>query len=151
MAEEISKTAPTELPAVAKSVFVPCKKCGEDRYHTVLAHPTPTSAKMKCEVCGASKTMKFGGAPKKAKATSTGAKKTTRTRVNKADEHKAEYEKLINNVEDNAVKYDMKGAFEANQKLNHPKFGVGVVRTIFADKIEVVFQDEVRNLVHNRV
>ena len=140
MAEEL-------LPPVAKSVFVPCKKCGEDRYHTVLAHPTSTSAKMKCEVCGATKTQKFGTTAKKAKAP---GEKKTRSRVNKADEHKAEYEKLLGAIDADAIKYNMKTAFEQNQKLNHPKFGVGVIRTIFPDKIEVVFADEVRNLVHNR-
>lgn len=142
MAEEL-------LPPVAKSIFVPCKKCGEDRYHTVLAHPTSTSAKMKCEVCGATKTQKFGTAAKKAKV--PGEKRATRSRINKADEHKAEYEKLLAAVESDAVKYNMKTVFEPNQKLNHPKFGVGVIRTIFPEKIEVVFADEVRNLVHNRV
>lgn len=142
MAEE------NELPAVAKSVFIACKKCGEDRYHTVVAHTSSTSAKVKCEVCGAQKTHKFVTKAKKAKA--PGAPKVSRARANKADEHKAEYEKMLAASEAAPVKYDMKTLFEANQKLNHPKFGVGVIRMSLPDKIEVVFSDEVRNLVHNR-
>ena len=55
------------LPAVAKSIFVPCKKCAEDRYHTVIAHTSSTSAKLKCEVCGSSKAFKIGGKAKTTK------------------------------------------------------------------------------------
>lgn len=138
--------AETELPAVAKSVFLQCKKCGEERYHTVLAHTSSTSAKVKCEVCGAQKTHKFISTAKK----KTGGR-VTKPRVSKADEHRAEYEKMLAQVEGSAAqKYDMKLSFAINQKLNHPKFGVGVIRNSLPDKIEVVFADEVRNLVHNR-
>lgn len=138
------------LPPVAKSVFIACKKCGEDRYHTVVAHTSATSAKVKCEVCGAQKTHKFVTTAKKAKAPGEKTTRVSRARANKADEHKAEYEKMLSAVDGPAVKYDMKTLFETNQKLNHPKFGVGVIRMSLPDKIEVVFQDEVRNLVHNR-
>lgn len=138
--------AETELPAVAKSVFLQCKKCGEERYHTVLAHTSSTSAKVKCEVCGAQKTHKFISTAKK----KTGGR-VAKPRVSKADEHRAEYEKMLAQVEGSAAqKYDMKLSFDINQKLNHPKFGVGVIRNSLPDKIEVVFADEVRNLVHNR-
>jgi hypothetical protein len=37
-----------------------------------------------------------------------------------------------------------------NQKLEHPKFGIGFVKAVLPEKIEVVFSDEIRSLVHNR-
>lgn len=145
------------LPAVAKSIFVDCKKCGEERYHTVIAHTTSTSAKLKCEVCGASKTYKVGGAAKKAKAPKVakvpGAAKAAReasAKAAKSTAHRSEYEKLVSANEGDTHKYNMKGSFKANDKLEHPKFGLGVIRSSFVDKIEVVFEDEVRSLVHNR-
>lgn len=146
--------ADQELPAVAKSIFVACKKCGEDRYHTVIAHTTSTSAKLKCEVCGASKTMKVGGAAAKPKTAKVpGAAKAAReanVKAAKLTEHRAEYEKLIANSETSPVKYNMKGQFKTHDKVEHPKFGLGVIRLSLQDKIEVVFEDEVRSLVHNR-
>lgn len=139
--------ADNELPAVAKSVYVDCKKCGAERYHTVIAHTGESAAKLKCEVCGASKTQKFGAAAK-IKA----AKAARKPRATKASDHRAEYDKLIegSNGEQNVTRYDMKLSFQAHQKLQHPKFGIGVIRASHPDKIEVVFEDEVRNLVHNR-
>lgn len=134
----------TALPAVAKSVFTECKKCGAERYHTVLAHKSETSAKVKCEICGAQKTFTL---PKPGKAKKVGA----RTRVSaKKNSHNDEYQSLLTNTASDAVNYNMKAKFEVNQKLQHPKFGVGFIRTVFTDKIEVVFADEVKSLIHNR-
>ena len=50
---------PNELPAVARNIHLDCKKCGVERYHVVVAHTTATSAKVKCEVCGARRTYKL--------------------------------------------------------------------------------------------
>ena len=47
------------LPAVASNFHTDCKKCGQERYHRVLAHPTPTTAKLECEVCHSKKTYKL--------------------------------------------------------------------------------------------
>lgn len=145
--------AEQELPAVAKTVYLECKKCEAERYHVVLAHTSATAAKVKCEVCGSTKTYKLpsakkAAAPKAAKVAKPGAKPRA-TRVSKADEHRNEYEKLLAAPGD-AQKYNMKAAFKVNSKVDHPKFGVGIIRSALPDKIEVVFQDEVRNLVHNR-
>lgn len=144
----MAETNLTELPAVAKTIYLECKKCEAERYFKVLAHTSPTSAKVECEVCGSKKTYKLPTA-KKTAAKKTGTGKPRATRVSKVEEHKNEYEKLMNAAGD-TQKYNMKLKFETNAKLDHPKFGMGVVRSSLSDKIEVVFQDEVRNLVHNR-
>ena len=46
--------------------------------------------------------------------------------------------------------YNMKSKFDKNTKLQHPKFGMGFIKDAMSDKIEVVFEDEVRTLIHNR-
>ena len=145
----------TELPAVAKSFSTFCKKCDAERYHIVLSHSTATSAKLQCEICKAKSTYKLpkvkaapgtkrplAGAALKRKETSANAKKNA---------HSNEYSSLLSSVEKaDAHKYNMKNKFTANSKLEHPKFGLGFVRSAQPEKIEVVFQDEVRLLVHNR-
>ncbi len=145
---------PNQLPAVAKSFFTFCKKCAADRYHTVIAHTTATSAKLKCEICGASSTYKLpkpGAAAGGAKRALTGAaaKRKEQAATAKRNAHSEEYQKLLDNDGDTAS-YNMKAKFELNTKLKHPKFGMGVVKAVQSDKIEVVFEDEIRNLVHNR-
>jgi transcription elongation factor Elf1 len=131
------------LPAVAKSIFTACKKCGEDRYHTVIAHTSATAAKVKCEICGASKSFKTPSAK--------AAKKKPSTPRVKKNAHLDEYSAFMSSHSNkDSANYSMKGKFETNQKVQHPKFGLGFVRTSFTDKIEVVFEDEVRSLIHNR-
>lgn len=166
------------LPAVAKSFSTECKKCGTERYHKVLTHLTATSAKIECEICHSKKTFKVG-AEKKAKSSTakvagaakvpgapkvpgTSTSKTAgleRARANRkaaqADAllkaHASEYEKLVEEAGDvHPTGYTMKAKFKAQQLITHPKFGTGVVRMSLPEKIEVVFPDEVRFLVHNR-
>lgn len=151
--------ANTELPPVAKSFYTLCKKCEAERYHVVLAHTSERSAKIKCEVCGSQKSYTLPKAGAKSSAvtkSSTGAPKAPGRRGKNSEEsrraaHQAEYETLLQTYDANPTQsYNMKAKFEANHKLNHPKFGLGVIRISQPEKIEVVFQDEVRSLIHNR-
>lgn len=128
-----------ELPEVAKNIFIPCKKCEANRYHKVIAHKTEKSAKVECEVCGSKKTFSI----KKPKA----AKKVRKTRSRK----KPLYDVLLEEIgESAALNYNMKERFEEKVAIDHPKFGLGFVNESNAVKIQVVFSDETRDLVHNR-
>ena len=137
-------TSTQALPAVASRTYSDCKKCGVDRFHIVLAHPTDASAKLECEVCHAKKTMKLGA--KKAKA-KTGAKKVriSASKANRWEEVKAH----INEAK--KLSYNMKAKFNLHSTIDHPKFGIGVVTAIQAQSVEVVFADGTRSLVHNRL
>jgi hypothetical protein len=141
----------SQLPAVAKTVFTDCKKCGAERYHVVLAHKSATSAKVKCEICGSTKTYKLPteGAAKKRPLTGAAAKRKEQAATAKKNAHTDEYQNLMNSDVETAS-YSMKAKFTVNTKLKHPKFGMGFIRQVQPDKIEVVFEDEVRSLVHNR-
>ncbi|MGZ3772677.1 MAG: hypothetical protein ACXVCY_07425 [Pseudobdellovibrionaceae bacterium] len=140
------------LPPVAKSFFAFCKKCDADRYHVVLAHTSSTSAKIKCEICGSQKTYTLPKAQTRTGKPLTGAaaKKREQTMSSRKSSHRNEYEMLM--AEENAptATYNMKANFKKNTKLQHPKFGLGFIKDALPDKIEVVFEDEVRTLIHNR-
>lgn len=143
----------TTLPAVAKSIFVFCKKCDADRYHVVLAHTSATSAKIKCEICGSQKAFSLPKASSKTGKPLSGAaaKKREQTVNSRKSSHRNEYDMLMSNEKAPTANYNMKGKFEKNTKVQHPKFGVGFVKESMQNKIEVVFEDEVRSLIHNRV
>ncbi len=140
------------LPPVAKSIFTFCKKCDADRYHVVLAHTSATSAKVKCEICNSTKTFSLPKAQSKTGKPLTGAaaKKREQTANARRSSHRNEYDMLMSDESAKVVSYSMKEKFEKNQKLKHPKFGMGFIRDALNDKIEVVFEDEIRTLVHNR-
>lgn len=137
------------LPAVAKSFYTMCKKCEGDRYHRVLAHTSSTSAKIECEVCHSKKTYSL---PKAGSATRKISEKTVAARAaSSARSHTGQYELYnTNKMADDATPYSIKGNFKETQKLNHPKFGVGFVVKTYSDKVDVIFSDEVRTLMHNR-
>lgn len=142
------------LPAVAKSFFTFCKKCDADRYHVVMAHTSSKTAKMKCEVCGSVKNYSL---PKTGDLTSTGkaltgaaAARRKASDSSRKSSHKNEYEMLMSK-EVETTPYSMKSKFEKNQKLDHPKFGLGFIKDAQKDKIEVIFAEEVKTLIHNRV
>ena len=141
------------LPAVAKSIFTFCKKCDADRYHVVLAHTSATSAKIKCEICGSQKAYSLPKAQTKTGKPLSGAaaKKREQTVNSRKSSHRNEYDMLMSNEKAPTATYNMKGKFEKNTKLQHPKFGMGFIKDVINDKIEVVFEDEVRSLIHNRV
>lgn len=140
-----------QLPAVASSFYCLCSKCGLDRYHRVLTHTNETTVRLKCEVCG-----KTGNHNLEAKKASAAKGKGTRTPSARsvsarAALHASEFEAFKSGVDSGkALAYNMKITFKEDQILQHPKFGIGLVRSVQADKIEVFFEDEVRFLVHAR-
>lgn len=139
-----------QLPAVASSFYCQCSKCGQDRYHKVLTHTNETTVRLKCEVCG--KTGNHNLEAKKASATKTKSTRTSnRSAAAKASHHHSVFETLKGNIQSAvAVPYSMKISFKEEQVVQHPKFGLGLVRSVQGDKIEVFFEDEVRFLVHGR-
>lgn len=148
--------AELSLPAVASRVFTSCKKCDAERYHIVLAHTNATSAKVECEVCHSKKTYKL---PSAKGTKSTGVKKVTgaaatkkaQAAENRKNAHSREFGELVASAQSDEQNYTMKTKFAQNDKIKHPKFGVGVIKVSLQDKIEVIFEDQVRMLVHNRV
>ncbi|NUM60265.1 MAG: hypothetical protein HUU56_16655 [Bdellovibrionaceae bacterium] len=141
------------LPPVAKSFFTFCKKCDIDRYHKVLAHKTATSAKIECEVCHSVKTYSLPKTKAKKTSGTTGVKRVGRavSENQKKSSHKNEYESLMESPsKGEMLDYNIRSKFAESTKLKHPKFGLGYVKVAHSDKIEVIFSDEVKVLVHNR-
>lgn len=137
----------TKLPPVARNINVFCKKCDTERYFKVITHTTATTAKLKCEVCGASQkyTVDAEGqevktvARKKATTKGTAAKaKSASTWLTMKEQYKGP----------EAVPYAMTAQFKNQQSLLHPSFGVGFVTKALPNKIEVVFSEGVKELMH---
>jgi hypothetical protein len=57
-----SASALTVLPAVARSISLECTFCEAERFFKVLTHLSADAAKLRCEVCGRSKTFRLGDA-----------------------------------------------------------------------------------------
>lgn len=135
------------LPPVAKSFFTFCKKCDVDRYHKVLTHTTSTSAKIECEVCHSKKAYSL---PKAGTARKAPAAKGVRKTVRKSS-HADEYNQLMMNRGSEAgLPFSIRTKYQIDQKIDHPKFGPGFVKAVLIDRMDVMFQDELKTLMHNK-
>lgn len=130
------------LPPVATKIYVHCKKCNAERYHTVLAHTTSQSAKVECEVCKKKSTYSI-----KPKA----AKKSSGKTSGKGPASQTQWAEMLAKVKDDTRKpYNMKQKFDLDTTIQHPKFGVGVITAVNAEQIQVMFELGQKALVHNR-
>lgn len=133
------------LPAVAKKIYYPCKKCGCERYQVVISHTGPTSARLECEVCKSKTAFKL----EEPKRTRTAVPKKPSAKKQAAG-NVARFTELRDKNTDKPKPYNMKTSFDVGMPLEHPKFGLGFVINTSLQAIQVVFEDEERSLVHNR-
>jgi hypothetical protein len=134
----------TELPPVAQKIYHFCKKCDCERYHVVLSHSDPLTAKIQCEVCQKKSTLSL----KKKKPAS--ASKRKNLTVSKASTPEKWHE-IVTGHSGETKPYDQKQKYTANSKIEHARFGVGVVTTVIGNQIDVIFREGTKSLVHNRV
>ncbi len=135
------------LPPVARNINVFCKKCDTDRYFKVVTHTSETTAKLKCEVCGCSRNYSIEeNKPTTAKVRKTGAKKApSKSKSAIASQWNTLNEKYRG---PEAIPYTTATQFQNLQSLVHPTFGVGFVTKALPYKIEVLFAEGVKELLH---
>lgn len=142
-------TTDAALPPVAKSLFTFCKKCNADRYHRVLAHTSTSKAKIECEICKSKKTYtapKAGATPVRKKV-STGTKTVGGRRTSYADQYAT---LMLNRGAEAGTPFNIRTKFAVDQKIDHPKFGPGFVQSVLVDRMDVMFSDELKTLMHNK-
>ena len=133
---------------VGKEIVTNCSKCKLELAHIIVAmRDELTPYKVQCKTCKSTHAFK---APKAAKTTTR--KKTTRKpRVSAAEKIQNLWDTAMAKQTEPASKYSIKTKFEIGEILEHPKFGAGVVeKHIDNNKIEVVFQTDIKVLIHNK-
>jgi len=100
-----------------------CAVCGEERGHVVVSvNKRGNISRVSCPKCGTRSTFKAGSATKARPAASAGAP------------------------------YDRTRTYRAGQSMTHPVFGHGEVTALVEpQKIDVLFPDRMRRLIHARV
>lgn len=129
-----------------------CGKCELNLAHTIIAMVGPKVVKVKCNTCGSDH--QYRGVQPLVKATSfaaprkpsNGAPKTPKAAavtVSWDDQFKG---KDLTR----AKKYSPRETFVVDEVVDHPTFGLGLVRAVRGDKIEVGFKQEDKVLVHGK-
>jgi hypothetical protein len=138
----------TELPPVARSFSSFCKKCDTERLHKVLTHVDDKTAKIECEICKKKTTFKIGAKPAKA----AGPKKPKKEKAPAAPSgpNSLWLDFKNNRGFEKARKYKLAEQFIKDECVEHPKFGFGFITSTNESRIEVVFEDGQKLLVHCR-
>lgn len=122
-------------PQLGGEVETKCGKCKETREHVIAAlKENGEIARVECRTCGSNHIYR------EAKTTS----RTTSTRTT------ARGTKKDSSIESSGPPraYSMQERFAVGDRLDHQKFGQGVVIEIRANKIDVKFGREMKTLIH---
>jgi len=133
---------------VAKNLLTKCTKCKTELEHIVVSHNADGIVeRVKCLTCESEH--KYRPAKKKAvKKKAAPRKKATRA---KKEDPARNFEKLSEKFKGKKqLLYTMEGSFKADDVIDHPTFGMGIVVAATSKKMEVIFQEKPRILVCNR-
>ena len=134
---------------VGKEVLSYCNKDKSTLAHIIVTMKDDhTIGKVECKTCHATHAYKD---PSKVKGKSTSKKKTKgKTRATKQSNSDMWLE-AVNNSQAKSQAYSIKDKFGADDIIDHPKFGPGVVTKLIDDnKVEVIFRHDVKTLLHNK-
>lgn len=139
--------------SVGKEILAHCNKCKLTLAHMVVAMKGPTEIdKVMCKTCKATHTFKDPSAKKAKPAVSKIVRSAKGSSSRKVSEpNSVIWERMINKATAAAVDYSIRTEFKSGDVINHPTFGQGIVeRSIDSNKIEVLFRDDSKVLLHNK-
>ena len=132
--------------SAGKEVLSYCGKCKLPLGHTIVSMKDPqTIGKVECNTCHAVHMYKDPASKaKKVKSTSTTRKSKKSVSVGQL------WTEEMGKISGKSVAYSIRGKFEVGDLIDHKKFGPGIVQALIDDKIEVLFQHELKLLVHGK-
>lgn len=137
---------------VGKEILSNCSKC-----KLILAHiiVTMKSAdlpdKVMCKTCKTTQSFKDPSAKKKKTSTDSVIKAARAARGKTTESVGEMWTKAVNKSTGGSKAYTIRGSFQMGDLIDHPTFGQGIVEKLIDDnKIEVLFQDDIRTLMHKK-
>ncbi len=133
-----------------------CGKCELNLAHTIIAMVGPKVVRVKCNTCGSDhqyrgeqplvKAVSFAAPKKSSSGASAGKPKAVKAPVVVVSWDEQFRGKDLTK----AKKYSPRETFAVDDVVDHPTFGLGLVRAVRGDKIEVGFKQEDKVLVHGK-
>lgn len=144
---------------VGGEIDAACGKCELNLAHTIIAMVGPKVVKVKCNTCGGEhqyrgtqplvKATSFA-APKRASAASSSKSAPKRSSATAAVITLSWDEQFKGKDLTRAKKYSPRETFEVDDVVDHPTFGLGLVREVRGDKVEIAFKQADKTLVHGK-
>jgi hypothetical protein len=119
-----------------------CGKCKFVLAHTVLAMVGKTIARVRCNTCGSDHAFRRapGVSPPAPRQSETRPARTVLSFAAQIEARGA----------GTARAYSPSVTFQVDELITHPAFGLGIVRAVRRDKVDVAFKASERTLVHGR-
>lgn len=132
--------------SAGKEILSLCGKCQLKLAHVIISmKDAVTPHKVQCKTCGAT----HGYKSKAAAAKKTGTTKRVAVQARSASELWNDAMKVHGHK--NKKSYSIKAKFQVGDIIAHPSFGEGIVQANLSnDRIEVLFQSDIKNLVHGK-
>jgi hypothetical protein len=133
--------------SAGKEVLSYCGKCKLSLAHIIVSMKDEnTLGKVTCKTCNATHMYKDPASKTKkvrAKKAATGRTRAKSVPINEL------WTEAIGKASGKARNYGIREVFAVNDMIDHKKFGPGIVQAIIDGKIEVLFQHEIKTLVHS--
>jgi hypothetical protein len=121
-----------------------CTRCRTVMNHTIVAMVGEKVVRVQCNTCNGIHNYK-PAAEQKTSAKSVSPRKPAAPRKSRKDPGAAdreEWESLFPTMKsEQAIAYEMTGKFKLKDLVKHPVFGLGVVKSVVPNKIEVLFRE----------
>jgi hypothetical protein len=137
--------------SVGKEILSQCNKCKLILAHIIVTMKANNPEKVMCKTCKGTHAYKDPSA-KKTKPSVDRIVKKAKSGGRKITETVAEmWDKAMNKATNSPLEYSMKASFQIGDVITHPTFGNGIVeKLIDNNKIEILFQDDYRTLMHKK-
>jgi len=134
-------------PIVGKEIESWCTKCKLMLGHTIEAVVGGRITKVHCNTCRGQHAHRA-----KPPGTGTGARKPRASRATAESKTAADYAAMLRSKDPNSAKpYATTDRFKPGELIRHATFGLGLVTALKdVNKIEVVFGDGAKTMIHKR-
>ncbi len=139
--------------SVGKEVLSYCNKCKLTLAHLIASMKSEAEIdKVVCKTCKSTHAFKDPSVKKPKASVAKIVKTQGRSGSKKASEPVSVlWEKALTAAKVQPQEYSIKVLFKSGDVINHPTFGQGVVeRSIDNNKIEVLFKEDYKVLLHNK-
>lgn|SRR5215831_10809626 len=134
-------------PRVGGDIDAWCTRCKMVLGHTVLAMVGAHPARVRCNTCQGEHNYKSSAAEPKRGSWEPKADRERRL----ARPVVTSWEALLAQKDvSRARRYSVKERFEADDVVDHPVFGIGLVQEILGDKMRVAFKADTKLLIHGK-
>ena len=133
--------------SAGKEVLSYCGKCKLPLAHIIVSmKDSATIGKVTCKTCNATHAYKDPATKTKKVKSKTAGGRTRKKSISVGEL----WIEQMNKASGKARAYGIREVFAVGEIIDHKKFGPGIVQEIIEDKIEVLFQHELKLLVHSK-